>query len=139
MAGWAPYGERCYDEKNANRNTRYNITAALNVNTLFAPFIFEGYSNQAVYETYIEQVLLPSLKPGMVLIIDNARFHKSSKIIQLIESAQCRIIFLPPYSPDLNPIEHYWSSMKTSIKRAFNTASDLYSAIVDVVGKLCIA
>ena len=80
---------------------------------LFAPFIFEGYSNSAVYETYVEQVLAHSLRPGMVVIIDNARFHKSQRVIELIEAVGCRVLFLPQYSPDLNPIEHFWFSVIT--------------------------
>ena len=77
VRGWAPRGKRCYAKKRGVRKTRYNITAALNSNQLFAPFLFEGYSNASVYETYVERILVPLLKPGMVLIIDNARFHKS--------------------------------------------------------------
>ena len=137
--GWAPSGERCYAEKHAERETRYNIIAALNTVKLFAPFLFEGYSNKAVYETYIEKVLIPALKPGMVVVIDNARFHKSKKIIELIESVQCKLIFLPPYSPDLNPIEHYWSAIKKSIRRAACNVNDFYDAIIDTLAKLCSA
>src|ERR1700761_1389603 len=80
--GWAPRGECCHATKKAERKNRYNITAALNLNKLFAPFLFEGYSTADVYEAYIEQVLAPALRPGMVVIIDNARFHKSKKVIQ---------------------------------------------------------
>ena len=88
------------------------------MDSLFAPFLFEGYSNSVVYETYIEKVLTPSLKPGMVVVVDNARFHKSKKVIELIEAVDCRIIFLPPFSPDFNPIEHFWSTVKCSIRKA---------------------
>lgn len=139
MMGWAPLGERCYDEKKGVRKTRYNITAALNQNQLFAPFIFEGYSNAAVYETYIEKVLIPSLKPGMVLIIDNARFHKSRRVIKLVESVGCRIIFLPPYSPDLNPIEHHWTSVKNEIRKMAEVVSDFYEAAVKGLEIRCTA
>lgn len=135
--GWAPIGERCHAQKKAIRKTRYNITAALNSNVLFAPFIFEGYSNAAVYETYVEQVLIPSLKPGMVLIIDNARFHKSKKVVKLIEAANCKIIFLPPYSPDLNPIEHFWFSIKNAIKSAAQPYTDFYNTAVKILGEMC--
>ena len=59
LMGWAPRGQRCHAQKKAERKTRYNITAALNLNSLFAPFIFEEYSNAPVYETYVEHVLVP--------------------------------------------------------------------------------
>ncbi len=137
ISGWAPRGERCYAQKKAERKTRYNITAALNLNSLFAPFIFEGYSNSSTYETYVERVLVPNLKPGMVIIIDNASFHKSKKVIELIESVGCRVIFLPPYSPDFNPIEHWWSAIKTAIKKSARGVSDFYGAVVNTLGELC--
>ena len=137
--GWAPRGERCHAQKKAERKTRYNITAALNQNLLFAPFLFEGYSNKIVYETYVEYVLVPALKPGMVVIIDNASFHKSKKIAELIEAAGCRIIFLSPYSPDFNPIEHHWTAVKNAIRKAAQDIKDFYEAAVDALGKMCAA
>lgn len=104
---------------------------------MFAPFLFEGYSNSAVYETYVEKVLAPTLKPGMVVIIDNASFHKSKKIIQLIEAVSCKIIFLPPYSPDFNPIEHHWMAVKNEIRKAAENIKDFYEAAVYALGKMC--
>ena len=139
LAGWAPQGERCHASKKANRKTRYNITAALNVNVLFAPFIFEGYSNAMVYETYVERVLVPALKPGMVVVIDNARFHKSKRVIELIESVQCKVLFLPPYSPDFNPIEHHWAAIKNAIRRAAQNWDNFYEVVVQVLGEMCAA
>ncbi len=136
-SGWAPRGERCYAQKSAERKTRYNITAALNLNSLFAPFIFEGYSNSSTYETYVERVLVPNLKPGMVVIIDNASFHKSPRVIELIESVGCRVLFLPPYSPDLNPIEHFWFAVKNAIRSAAQSCMDFYEAAINVLGDLC--
>jgi transposase len=135
--GWGPVGKRLFAKKKGIRKARYNITAALNKGKLFAPFVFEGYSNASTYATYVEQVLVPQLRPGMVLIIDNARFHKSKKVVELIESAQCRIIFLPPYSPDLNPIEHYWSAMKARIRKAAEAIQDFYEATIKAVGEMC--
>ena len=139
VTGWAPRGKRFHDQKKGVRKTRYNITAALNLNLLFAPFLFEGYSNAIVYETYVERVLAPALKPGMVVVIDNARFHKSKKIIELIEAVNCKIIFLPPYSPDFNPIEHHWAAIKNAIRKAAENAKDFYEATVEVLGEMCAA
>lgn len=79
--------------------------------------MFEGHCNTATFEVYLEKVLVPSLAPGMTVIIDNASFHKSAKIKQLIEDAKCKLLFLPPYSPDLNPIEHCWHKIKTTIRK----------------------
>lgn len=135
--GWAPQGERCYAQKRGLRKTRYNITAALNMNVLFAPFIFEGYSTSAVYETYVEQVLAPALTPGMVVVIDNARFHKSKKVVEIIEAVGCKILFLPPYSPDFNPIEHFWFAVKNAIRSAAQSCTDFYKAAVKALGDMC--
>ena len=135
--GWEPRGERCYALKKAERRTRYNITAALNIKQLFAPFLFEGYSNTSTYEIYVEQVLVPALKPGMVVVIDNARFHKSKKVMNLIEAVGCRIIFLPPYSPDFNPIEHWWASIKNAIRAAAEKTKNFYEAAVNTLEKMC--
>ncbi len=137
--GWAPRGERCHAKKKAKRTHRYNITAVLHNGSLVAPLIFQGYSNQAVYETYIEKVLLPILRPGMVLIIDNASFHKSKRVIELVESVGCRVIFLPSYSPDLNPIEHFWSSIKHNIRKAAKSSKSFYDAAVQTLGDMCSA
>jgi transposase len=137
-SGWAPKGHRCYAAKRATRTARYNIIAALNKNLLFAPFLFEGYSNSQIYETYLKKILIPALRPGMVLVIDNARFHKSQRIIDLVESAGCKILFLPPYSPDLNPIEHYWSSLKSAIRTVANYTQSFWNAAINVLTQACI-
>lgn len=104
---------------------------------LFAPFLFEGYSNSSVYETYIEKVLVPVLEPKMVLVIDNARFHKSKKVVELLDKIQCKVMFLPPYSPDFNPIEHHWASVKNAIKRSAENIKDFYEAAVNALNKMC--
>jgi transposase len=128
---------RCHFQRKSDRTTRYNITAALNMNLLFAPFLFEGYSNQATYEVYVELVLAPVLRSGMVLIIDNASFHKSKKIIEILRKINCRIIFLPPYSPDLNPIEHHWAAIKNSIRKCVSSVSNFYEETVRILGEMC--
>ena len=82
-----------------------------------APFMFEGHCNTTVFELYVEQVLVPELRKDMVVVIDNASFHKSTKIKNLIEAVGAKLLYLPPYSPDLNPIEHYWHKIKTVIRK----------------------
>ena len=137
--GWAPRGERLHAKRRGIRTARLNITAALNQGKLFAPFIFEGYSNASTFETYVEKVLVPELRPGMVIVIDNARFHKSAKAEQLIKDAGCRLVFLPPYSPEFNPIEHWWSAIKVNIKRAAELINNFYDAATQVLGSMCMA
>lgn len=74
--------------------------------------LFSGTTNTALFNDWIEQSLLPELSPGMTVILDNAAFHKSKATEQLIRSAGCELLFLPPYSPDLNPIETTWANIK---------------------------
>lgn len=68
-------------------------------------------------EAWLDKFLLPQVQPGQVIVMDNAPFHNSRKIRQLIEKAGCELLFLPTYSPDLNPIEHWWHKVKTAIKK----------------------
>ena len=96
-----------------------------------APFMFEGYCNTKVFEIYINNILVPILKPGMMVIIDNASFHKSFRIEDSIKSAGCDLIYLPPYSPDLNPIEHYWHKIKTSIRKLMRNSKMILSEAME--------
>jgi transposase len=100
--------------------------------------MFEGHCNTAIFEAYIEEVLVPTLKAGMTVIIDNASFHKSIKIKISIEAAGCKLIYLPPYSPDLNPIEHYWHKIKTAIRKKMrDTKILLENAMEHTLKDLC--
>lgn len=74
-------------------------------------------------------MLIPNLTAGQVLILDNASFHKSVESQKLVEEAGCRILFLPPYSPDLNPIEKYWANMKTKVRELLPKAKNLEEAL----------
>src|SRR5262245_16273928 len=104
--------------------SRYNQAA------LIAPFIFEGYCTTALFEAYVEHCLVPVLQPGQIVLYDNASFHQSAKAHQLIEAAGCTCKFLPPYSPDLNPIEHCWFPLKQSIRKQLPLHNrDLHKAI----------
>lgn len=86
---------------------------------------------------YVKHVLVPALRPGMVVVIDNARFHKSKTVVDLIEAAVCKLMFLPPYSPDFNPIEHWWASVKNAIRSAAEGALDFYEAAINKLGEMC--
>ena len=80
---------------------------------------FEGTCNTSLFNNWLKQVLIPNLTAGQVLILDNASFHKSRESEKLIKAAGCKILFLPPYSPDLNPIEKCWANMKTLMRLYF--------------------
>lgn len=84
--------------------------------TFIAPFTFQGGCNSEVFNTWLEVVLLPTLPKGTTVVMDNAAFHKSAKTKGLIEKFGCRLLFLPTYSPDLNPIEHWWHKIKSILR-----------------------
>jgi len=79
--------------------------------------VYQGYCTSQVIESWLEKVLLPNLKKGQVIIMGNARFHQWNKVRELIEKAGCELLFLPKYSPELNPIEHWWQKIKNAIKK----------------------
>ena len=82
-----------------------------------------------LFNNWVEKFLIQELKLGQVVVMDNASFHKSQKTRELIESVGCRIIFLPPYSPDLNPIEKFWANMKRWIKDKIAKIGQLENAL----------
>ena len=99
-----------------NRYHRESFIAAQNGSKILAPFCYTGTCNTLLFNIWIEKILISELKPGQVVILDNASFHKSKKSVEMIESVGCRVLFLPPYSPDLNPIEKFWANFKRKVK-----------------------
>jgi len=110
-------GVRYYEAHPGHYTKRLSMIGGLCEQNFMAPFIFQGHCNTEVFELYVEQILVPCLKKDMVVVIDNASFHKSARINNLIEAVGAKLIYLPPYSPDLNPIEHYWHKIKTAIRK----------------------
>lgn len=113
----APIGKKVVADISGNRATRTSIIAGLNQKEILAPWHFSGYCNTEVIVAWVKNELLPTLREGLTIIGDNATFHQSVQIKALIESVGCQLVFLPPYSPDLNPIEHYWAKLKAQIRR----------------------
>lgn len=136
--GWSKKGTRCFARKTGARKDRISIIAGLNQSQLCAPCYFRGCTNADTFNAWLEQALLPSLASGMTVIMDNARFHQSAKTRGLLESAGHTLLFLPPYSPDLNPIEHRWFPLKNTARKILQTFLCLTCAVETAILKsLC--
>jgi transposase len=108
--------------------------AALRLSGITAPFAFEGPMNGEAFETYVEDVLIPTLKPGDLVIMDNLGSHKGRFVRRAIRKAGAHLFFLPPYSPDLNPIEQVFSKLKRALRKADKRSLDaLWPAIGDIL------
>jgi transposase len=101
-----------------------SIVSALCQGKLIAPLTFIGSCNRPLFEKWLAEKLVPELKIGQTVILDNATFHKSEKIRELIAASGCKLEYLPPYSPDLNEIEHYWFPIKNRIRKSVGTIED---------------
>ena len=124
LYGRCPRHQRLYGERSGQRvSPRISMISAYCNGSLCAPFRFDGYTDSQVFNLWLEHCLLPELKPGQVVILDNASFHKSAKTQDLLASVDCHLLFLPPYSPDLNKIEPQWAILKLGVRS--NPDSDL--------------
>lgn len=127
--GWGKKSEKLVAKKSGKYYQRTNIIAGYVNRKSIAPMVFNGSCNTDIFNNWVEHFLIKELQKGQVVIMDNASFHKSQKTKELIESVGCRVIFLPPYSPDLNPIEKFWANMKRWIKSRMNKFNKLYETL----------
>jgi transposase len=96
---------------------------------------FQGGCDQNVFNTWLKEVLIPQIPKGTTLVMDNASFHKGAQTKKLIEEAQCHLLFLPTYSPDLNPIENCWHVIKSHLKALLPTQKNLEILIGEIIIK----
>lgn len=127
--GWCAQSERFEALKLGHRTQRISMIAAWCNCQVMAPLTFTGYCDTALVETWVQQCLIEQLKPGQVVVFDNASFHKSALIRELIEQAGCSLLFLPPYSPDLNKIEKFWARLKHYLRKTMNQFQNLWDAV----------
>jgi transposase len=128
----APRGERAYGRVPRNRGKNTTLLASITSSGMGPCLAVEGSTTKAVFEAYVERVLLPSLSPGRVVVMDNLAAHKGERVRELIEGRGCSLLFLPPYSPDFSPIEEAFSKVKARLRRA---AARTRGALVEAIGR----
>jgi transposase len=132
--GWSPRGQRYPTHAPFGSWTSQTFIAGLRCHGLAAPFIVNRPMNGRIFETWIETQLVPTLSKGDVVILDNVGFHKSERVEHLVKTKGAWLLFLPAYSPDLNPIEMAFSKLKALLrKRAARSFEDITEALGDIV------
>ena len=118
LYGWAKKGQRapCSVPRNRGKNT--TLLSSMSVEGMGPSLAVEGATNREVFETYVELILAPTLRRGQVVVMDNLTAHKGERVRELIEEQGCELIYLPPYSPDFNPIEEAFSKIKGLMRKA---------------------
>lgn len=115
---WAPQGERAHDKVPRNRGTVTTMLGAMSLGGVTAMMTIEGATCQEVFGVFIEQVLVPTLEVGDYVVMDNLGAHRSRRALDAIRNASAVPVFLPPYSPELNPIELAWAKLKRLLREA---------------------
>lgn len=127
----AERGKKVISDVCGKKTARTSLIAAWvqHTKSLIAPYVFDGYTDAKRFNGWIEKCLLPELRAEQVVVMDNAAFHKNKRTKELIKSVGCRLIYLPPYSPDFNPIEHIWAMLKAHYKTAKQQGYNHHDAV----------
>jgi transposase len=134
LRGRAPRGERCRAGVPHGHWKTTTFTGALRLTGMTAPFVYDGAMNGSVFLAYIEQVLVPTLKPGDVVVMDNLPAHKAAGVRDAIQAAGATLLFLPPYSPDFNPIENAFAKLKALMRaKAERTITALWNTVGSLI------
>jgi transposase len=129
--GYSPRGERLVLEVPRNRGKNTTLLASMGIGGMGECLAVEGATTKAVFEAYVERVLAPGLRAGQVVVLDNLAAHKGERVRELIESRGCQLLYLPAYSPDLNPIEEAFSKIKGLLRKA---AARTREALIEALG-----
>jgi len=130
LRGWAPRGKRCLAKVPHGRWKTTTFLAALRLNRIDAPCLLEGPIDGESFRTYVERVLVPTLREGDIVVMDNLGSHKGKAVRKLIRSAGAKLFFLPKYSPDLNPIEQAFAKIKHLLRKAKARTVDAICAAI---------
>jgi len=132
-------GERAVDYAPHGHWNTTTLVASITPDAAIAPMILEGPMDSAAFEAYIEQVLIPALPLGSIVVMDNLSSHKSPTVAKLLNESSSELWYLPPYSPDFNPIENMWSKVKNHLRSAkARTQEDLHDAIATALAQITV-
>jgi transposase len=132
LRAWSKRGERAHCSVPRNRGPNTTLLTSMSAEGMGPSLAVEGATTRPVFETYVEKVLLRSLRRGQIVVMDNLTAHKGDRIRELIESAGCELLYLPPYSPDLNPIEEAFSKIKGLLRKAGARSRE---ALIEALGR----
>ena len=135
--GRASVGEAVSDKISGKKLEKENVISAICQNKFIAPMVFRGSMNGDLFYGWVETVLIPELKQNQVVIMDNATYHHNSMVKELFEEAGIRILYLPPYSPELNPIEPFWANVKKYIRKLANSILSFQEKIDTAINAYC--
>lgn len=134
LYGRSKRGQRCRAAVPHGHWMTTTFTAALRRTALTAPMTLDGPMNAAAFRAYVEQVLVPTLNPGDIVVMDNLPAHKGAPVRTMIEACGASLLLLPPYSPDFNPIENAYAKFKSNLRKAAaRTVEALETAIADAL------
>jgi transposase len=132
--GRAPAGQRVVDSVPQDHWQITTMVSAIRCTQIAASLVFDGATDAMAFDTYVEQVLVPTLQPGDVVVMDNLSSHKIESILAKIRATGAEVLHLPPYSPDLNPIEKVWSKVKAYLRKVgARTRETLWNALADAL------
>lgn len=132
LYAWSPRGERAHCSVPRNRGPNTTLLASMTAEGMGPCLAVEGPTTRIVFEAYIEKVLVPTLRHGQVVVMDNLSAHKGERVRELLESAGCELLYLPPYSPDYSPLEEAFSKVKCLIRKAEARSRE---ALLEAMGK----
>ena len=118
LYAWSPKGKRAFGSAPRNWGKNVTLLASITRGGLGPCLAVEGATTREVFEAYLERVLAPTLRPGRVVVMDNLSAHKGGRVKEIVEARGCELLYLPPYSPDFNPIEQAFSKIKGLLRRA---------------------
>ena len=127
--GYASRGQQVFGHIRGRKYQRCGIVAAKMADRILAPFQYTGTMDSGLFESWFSDQLLPSLDKDTVIVMDNASFHSKKRLFFAAQNAGCRLLFLPPYSPDLNPIENFWAWLKRFLRKILPDAASFDDAL----------